>query len=161
VRPSRRSTLSRVFGAVRHAIFDESRQGRAAEIAGWSNAASAFVLALGLGVLTWSRIGVHAVWVGLVAGGITLALLRLALTHRTTVWIASALGTLTLAAMGGSTAWLFAHVLEIPSAPSIAAVLGAVLAALAPAWSYAQLARRRAEHMRDSLIDPISVPHSR
>lgn len=155
------STLSRVFGAVRRAIFDESRQGRAAEIAGWSNAASALAIAIALGALTWSRIAVHAIWVGLMVGGITLALLRLALTHRTTVWIASSLGTLTLAAIGGSMAWLFAHVLEIPSAPSIAAVIGALLAALPPAWSYAQLARRRAEHIRDSLVDPISVPHSR
>ena len=161
MRRSRRSTPARLLSALRHAIFDESRQGRAAEIAGWSNAASAVVIAAGVGAFTWSRLGLHAVWVGLAVGAITLALLRLALAHRTTVWIASTLGTLTLATLGGSLAWLFAHVLEIPSAPSIAAILGALGAALAPAWSYAQLARRRAEHIRDSLIEPISVPRSR
>ena len=161
MRRSRPSTSSRVLSALRHAIFDESRQGRAAEIAGWSNAASALAVAGGTTALTWSRIPVHAAWVGLVAGALTLLLLRLALTHRTTVWIASAIGTLTLSALGGSLAWLFAHVLEVAWAPSVAAVVGALLAALPPAWGYAQIARRRAECVRDSLIDPISVPRSR
>ena len=87
-------------------------------------------------------------------------LLRGALAHRNTVFIPASLGTLAVAAVGGGLAWLFGHVIEVPSAPSIAAVLGAVLSALAPAWAYATLAQRRARDIRDSLVDPVSVPPS-
>lgn len=157
----RSSGPKRFFRAVYQAIFVASRQGRAAEIAAWSNAAGALAVGGGVAALAWSRMGSGAAWLGLGVGAVTLLLLRLALTHRLTVWVASLLGTLTVAACGGSLTWLFAHVLEMPSVPPVAAVVGALLAALAPAWSYAQLARRRAESIRDSLIDPISVPHSR
>jgi hypothetical protein len=98
-----------------------------------------------------------SLWIGLVAGAVTMIVLRLALAHRYTVWLAATLGTLTIGALGGLLAWLFAHALEMPSAPSIAGAIGAVLAALAPAWSYAHLAGRRAENVRDSLVDPISA----
>lgn len=158
---SRSSTPKRIVRALRHAIFDESRQGRAAEIAAWSNGASACAVALGVTVLGWGHAPIHGAWLGLGAGAVTLLLLRLALAHRVTVWIAAVLGTVTIAALGGSLAWLFAHVIEIPSAPRIAGVLGATLAALAPGWSYAKLVRRRADAIRDSLIDPVSVPGSR
>ena len=77
------------------------------------------------------------------------------------MWIAAGFGTLTIAALGGALAWLFGHAVESPAAPSIAAVLGALFASLGPAWSYAHLARRRAEDVRDSLLAPVSVPHSR
>jgi hypothetical protein len=78
------------------------------------------------------------------------------------VWVAAVAGTVTISALGGSVAWLFAHVVDSALAPSIAAVAGALGAALAPAWGYAQLVRRRAEHIRDSLIDPpVSAPTSR
>lgn len=147
--------------AVHHAFFHASRAGRASEIAAWANGTSALAVAVGIAVLTWSRLPVHAAWVGLGGGVLVFVGLRLALTHRFTVWIAALVGTLTIAALGGSLAWLFAHVGDNPSAPPTAAVFGAILAALGPAWSYAQLARRRANDVRDSLISPVSVPRSR
>lgn len=145
-----------------HALFHESRQGRAAEIAGWSNAASALAVAGGVTTFGWSSLPIHAAWVGLIAGAMTLFALRLALAHRYTVWIAATVGTLTIAALGGGLAWLFAHVLESASAPSIAAVAGALVAALAPARSYAHIAGRRANDVPDSLVEPpVSAPRSR
>jgi len=90
-----------------------------------------------------------------------LVVLRLALTHRLTVWFAATVGTLTVAAAAGAFAWLFAHVIEVAAAPSIAAIIGALLASLAPAWSYAQIARQRAGDVRDSLVEPVSAPRSR
>lgn len=153
--------MGRALRTVRHAIFDESRGGRAAEIAAWSNGASALGVAAVVTVLGWERLPIHAAWVGLVAGVLTLVGLRLALAHRFTVWLAAVVGTLTVAAIGGGLAWLFGHVLEIASAPPLAALGGALLAALAPAWSYANIARRRAENVRDSLVEPLSAPRSR
>jgi hypothetical protein len=150
-----------VARAADHVVFDASRQGRAAEIAAWANAASAFAVAGGTAALLWARFASHAAWIGLLAGAVSLLVLRLALTHRYTVWFAAVVGTLTVAAAGGSVAWLFGHVVEAPSAPSIAAVLGSLGAALPPAWGYSQLAKRRANDDRDSLIDPVSVPSSR
>jgi hypothetical protein len=153
--------LARTLRAIRHAVFDESRGGRAAEIAAWSNGASALAVAAAVTVRGWERLPVHAAWVGLLAGGLTLLALRLALAHRLTVWLAAVAGTLTVAAVGGTLAWLFGHVVETAAAPSIAAVAGALLAALAPAWSYANIARLRAGDVRDSLVDPVSAPRSR
>ena len=158
------SLLRRATRAVHHAVFHASREGRAAEIAAWANAASSVAVGAGVAVVVWSQLALlpaSAAWIGLVAGVVAFVGLRLALAHRLTVWIAAGFGTLTLAALGGSLAWLFGHVVESPAAPSIAAVLGALVAALAPAWSYAHLARRRAEDVRDSLIAPVSVPRSR
>ena len=152
---------ARALRTIRHAVFDESRGGRAAEIAAWSNGATAAGVALAVVVLGWDRLAVHAAWLGLVAGTLTLAVLRLALTHRLTVWVAALTGTLTVAAIAGALAWLFGHVVETAGAPSIAAVAGALLGALAPAWGYAHIARRRASDVRDSLVDPVSAPRSR
>ena len=118
-------------------------------------------IAAAVTVLGWERLPVHAAWVGLLGGVLVLVVLRLALTHRLTVWLAAFVGTLTVAAVGGALAWLFGHLAPLESAPSIAAVAGALLAALAPAWSYASIARRRAEDVRDSLVEPISAPRSR
>ncbi|MDB4937669.1 MAG: hypothetical protein JWP87_4641, partial [Labilithrix sp.] len=50
----------------------------------------------------------HAAWIGLAVGIVSFAGLRLSLAHRVTVWIAAAFGTLTIAALGGGLAWLFA-----------------------------------------------------
>ena len=148
--------------ALQHALFHESRQGRAAEVASWSNAASAVAIAAGVTACAWSSLPVHSAWLGLLAGALTFIGLRLTLANRFTVWIAATVGTLTVAALGGGLAWLFAHVLESAAAPSIAAVAGALLAAALPAWSYAHVARRRAEGVRDSLVEPpISAPRSR
>jgi hypothetical protein len=147
--------------AIHHAVFHESREGRAAEIAAWSNGAAAVVCAGGMTFVGWHRLPFHAAWLGLLVGAVMFAALRFTLTHRFTVWIAASFGTLTVAAIGGVLAWLFAHLLELSAAPPIAAIAGALLAALAPAWSYAHLARRRAQNVRDSLVDPVSAPHSR
>jgi hypothetical protein len=124
-------------------------------VAAWSNAAAA--VGVGAGCFWLFRSWILA----LVACIVTFAGLRLALAHRVTVWFAASFGTLAVAAVGGGFAWLFAHLLEAPQLPSIAAVFGAVLSATVPAWSYARLALRRAEHVPDSLIDPVSVPSSR
>jgi hypothetical protein len=159
-----RSIFGRIRGLARaahHVVFDASRVGRAGEIAAWSNGASGLAVALGMTALLWARFGSNATWLGLLAGAVTLLVLRLALAHRYTVWISALIGTLTIASLGGGVAWLFGHVVESPSAPSVSAVLGALLAALGPAWAYAQLAKRRARAERDSFIDPISVPSSR
>lgn len=142
-------------------MLDESREGRAAEIVAWSNGLSAVAVAAVVTVSGWSRFFVHSAWIGLAAGALVLLLLRLALTHRSTVWVAATVGTLTIAALGGSLAWLFGHVIKVSAAPSVAAVAGALASALAPAWSYAHFARRRASNVRDSLVDPVSVPSSR
>ncbi len=153
-----RTALERALRNVDHVVFDESREGRAAEIAAWANGVSALVVGAGVAALTWSALPVHAAWIGLTCGVLTFALLRLALTHKSSVWLGAAIGTLTVAALGGALAWLFAHVIERPWAPSFAAVLGALVAALPPAWSYAQLARRRANDVPDSLLDPVTWP---
>jgi hypothetical protein len=157
-----RAILERVRRAARaadHVVFDASRVGRAGEIAAWSNAASALAVAVGTGALLWSRFAINAAWLGLFTGVATFVALRLALAHRYTVWISALVGTLTIAALGAGVAWLFGHVIEAPHAPSVAAALGAILAALAPAWAYGQLAQRRASSERDSLMSP--VPSSR
>jgi hypothetical protein len=88
-------------------------------------------------------------------------LLRLALANRHTIWIAASFGTLAVGSASGGLAWLFGHGIEASaSAPSIAAVIFAVLGAMLPAWAYGRLAERRASNQRDSLIDPVSVPSS-
>ena len=140
-------------------MFDASRVGRAGEIAAWSNAASALAIAITTGALLWSRFAIDAVWIGLLAGVALFVVLRLALAHRYTVWISALVGTLTIATLGAAVAWLIGHLVEAPDAPTVAAALGAILAALAPAWAYGQLAQRRANSERDSLLSPI--PSSR
>jgi len=150
-----RHIVSRAYRAVHHAIFHASREGRSAEIAFWSNTVAA--VGLGGGAFYLERS-----W--LLAAGVAVAafvLLRIALAHRVTVWIAASFGTLAVSAAGGGLAWLFAHVIESPSAPAIAAILGAVATATVPAWAYGNLAQRRAEAIPDSLFEPISVPSSR
>ena len=52
-------------------------------------------LAVGTTALLWTRFASNAAWLGLLAGAVTLLLLRLALAHRYTVWISAAIGTLT------------------------------------------------------------------
>ncbi len=115
----------------------------------------------GVGALLWSQLGANALWAGFAALVVVFVGLRISLAHRVTVWIAAAFGTLTIGALGGSLAWLFGHVVEAPAAPSVAAVVGGVFAALAPAWSYTHIARLRSEHVRDSLLSPLSAPRSR
>lgn len=146
----------KAFQVAHHAIFDASRGGRATEIASWANAASALTVGAGLAVLLWPELGANALWAGFAALVVVFVGLRISLAHRVTVWIAAAFGTVTVAALGGSLAWLFGHVVEVPAAPSVAAVVGAVIAALAPAWSYTQIARLRSERVRDSLLAPLS-----
>jgi hypothetical protein len=135
------------------------RWARATEIATWANAASALAVAGGVTALMWTRLPAYAIWIGLGGGVLAFAALRLSLAHRFTLWIAAAFGTLTIAALGGGLFWLFAHVLESPAAPSIAGVVGAIVAAVGPAWGYGHLARDRAESRRDSL-QPVSAPRS-
>ncbi len=151
----------RLLRALHHAVLHESREGRAAEIIAWSNGVTGLALGGLVGWLTWSRGVTTALGVGLAAAAIAFCMLRLALAHRVTVWIAAVLGTSSVAAIGGGLAWVFAHLFEsVPGLPPAAAALGAVLAGLLPAMSYRKLARHRAHDVRDSLM-PISLPHSR
>lgn len=144
-----------------HRVFDQSRAGRAYEVAAWANAASAFAIAGGVAWTLWPRYSTNAIGIGVAVFVVAFVGLRFSLAHRMTVWIAATVGTLTIASLGAGLAWVFAHAVESPAAPSIGAAIGALIAAIAPAWSYAHLARRRADSIRDSLIDPVSVPHSR
>ncbi|MBX3189885.1 MAG: hypothetical protein KF819_22860 [Labilithrix sp.] len=163
-RPRTSSSLPRwrrIARTVHHAVFDESREGRAAEVAAWSNAASALALGAGATALAWSRSGSRALAIGAATFVVAFVLLRLLLAHRVSVWFAAALGTLTVSALGGGLAWVFAHVVEHPAAPSIGAAIGALLAAALPAWSYGTIARRRRDEIPDSLLEPVSLPRSR
>lgn len=144
----------------RHVLFDASRAGRASEIAAWANAVSAITLGAGAAALSWGKLPIHGAWIGGFVAVASFALLRLSLAHRTTVWIAAGFGTLTVATLGGALSWLFAHVIDLPALPSVAAVLGALVTAAVPAWGYAQLARNRREGMPDSLVDPVSLTSS-
>jgi hypothetical protein len=153
-RRKNRGPVGRALRVVRHAIFDASRQGRTAEITGWSNA----LASLGLGGLGFF---LTASWqVAVVTPIVAFILLRVALVHRHTLWIPAALGTVAVSGVAGFLAWLFAHVAEVPWLPSVAAVVVALVSATAPAWAYGRLAQRRTNHVRDSLIDPVSVPSS-
>jgi len=157
-----RTRLGRFARAVHHWIVDESRDGRAAEIVAWSNAATALALAAAVAFAAWSRWPGQAPWMGLAAFAGSFVLLRIALVHRVTVWIAALLGTLTVGAVAGGLAWFFAHVIEdSPSAPILAAAVASLLAAAPAASAYAKLAKRRSSDVPDSLLEPVSVPHSR
>ena len=136
-------------------MFDASREGRCSEIAAWSSALASLALAAG----AWWFARSWQIALGVFVLG--LASLRVALAHRLTVWIAASLGTLAVGAVGGGLSWLFAHVVDDPTIPSIAAVAGALVSSLAPAWAYASVAQRRAQDVPDSLFDPVSVPRSR
>jgi hypothetical protein len=151
----RSSGLSSTLRKLHHVIFATSRAGRPAEIAAWSNAAASLVV--GIGTYVFMRSWPLTIGFAVIA----FVLLRGALTHRLTVWIAASFGTLAVGALGGGLAWLFAHVIDAPAVPSIAAVIVAVGSATVPAWAYANLADRRARNVRDSLIEPVSVPSSR
>lgn len=153
-RRRRRGPVARVLRLLDHAIFDASRHGRVAEITGWSNAFAS----LGLGGLVYLLTSSWQVAVGTPI--VAFILLRIALVNRHTVWIAASLGTLAVSGLAGFLTWLFAHVAEIPWLPSVAAVIVALASATVPAWAYGRLAQRRTSHIRDSLIDPVSVPSS-
>lgn len=152
--PERSEGGRRVLRAVHHSIFHESSAGRAAEVVAWSNAAAA----LGVGaegfVLGLSLAAAAALAI------LAFVLLRVALLHRITIWIAAAFGTVAVAGAAGGLAWLFAHVVEIPAAPPIAAACAGVLAAILPTRAYVKLARSREADVPDSLVDPISARSS-
>jgi hypothetical protein len=137
--------------AIHHAIFNESRHGRTAEIVAWSNAAAS------LGAGAQAMLLGASLSASLLVAAFAFVLLRLALLHRVTVWIAAAFGTVAVAGAAGGVAWLFAHVISHPAAPPIAAAAVGVLTALVPTRAYLQLARAREHEVRDSLIDPVSA----
>jgi hypothetical protein len=145
----------RVLRLLRRAVVYESREGRAAEIAGWSNFVAAFVV--GAGAFYAERSFAFA-FAALVAA---LVALRLALANRVTVWLAAAVGSLSVATACGALAWTFAHVLEMPAAPPIAGALGALVGGAIPATAYLRIARRRADDVPDSLLHaPSLIPPS-
>ena len=160
-RSSPRTRLRRALRFVHHSIFHESRGGRAAEIIAWSNSASALAIGAGMTYLAWPRHGVTAFLFGLLGTLIAFVVLRLSLASRNAVWGAAALGTITIGALGGGFAWVFAHVVDGWTAlPPIAGALGAIAAGAVPALSYAKVIRLRQDEVQDSLIEPVSVPHS-
>jgi hypothetical protein len=146
--------VRRVLRAIHHSVFHESSAGRAAEVVAWSNAAAALGIGaqgvvLGLSLAASAGIAIFA-----------FVLLRLALLHRVTVWIAAAFGTIAVAGAAGGLAWLFAHCIEIDAAPAIAAACAGVLASILPTRAYVKLARSRERDVPDSLVDPISARSS-
>lgn len=143
--------MSRWLRGVRNALVYESREGRAAEIAGWANFCSSALFAAA------GYYATHAVSFAIAAGLASLVSLRLALAHRTTVRFAAAIGTVAVATVGGALAWLFAHALESWAAPPLAGALGAILGGALPARAYAQIAKRRAEDVPDSLLTSASL----
>lgn len=135
-------------------VFLESREGRPSEVAAYANALASMGLGVGTYLLTHSLLAI-------VAAVVLFVLLRVALVHRATIWIAASCGTLAVASTGAGLAWLFAHVSETPWAPSVAAVVGAIVTAMLPAWAYAKIAELRANDVPDSLLEPVSIPPSR
>ena len=146
--------FKRTLRAFQRAVFFESRHGRAAEIAAWSNAVAA------LGAAASVHFAVHAWVLTAVTAPLMFVALRLALVNRKTLWVAAAFGTLSVAITAGGLGWLFGHVAEREAVPPIACAVAAALAGLVPAWAYTQLASIR-EVTRDSLVDASSVPSSR
>jgi hypothetical protein len=138
----------RILRVLHQAIVYEPREGRAAEIAGWSNA----IVGIGVGALVWSE--TSSVALAVPAAIAAIIVLRLALAGRMTVWFAAVAGSMAVAAVGATLAWLFAHAIESPLAPPIAAALGAIGAGAVPGWAYARLAKLRAEDVPDSLLTP-------
>jgi hypothetical protein len=147
-------TVRRALRGLHHSIFHESSAGRAAEVVAWSNAAAA----LGLGGQGF----MFGLSLAASAGVAVLAfvLLRLALLHRLTVWVAAAFGTVAIAGAAGGLAWLFAHVIEMDAAPPIAAACAGVLASILPTRAYVKLARSREADIPDSRVDPVSARSS-
>ena len=146
--------MRRFLRAIHHSIFHESSAGRAAEVVAWSNAAAALgagaqAFVLGLSLAASAAIAILA-----------FVLLRLALLHRITIWLAAACGTIAIAGAAGGLAWLFAHVSEIDAAPPIAAAAAGILAAILPTRAYVKLARAREADVPDSLVDPVSARSS-
>ncbi len=137
-----------VVRALQQSFAYESREGRAAEIAGWSNALAA--MAIG-GAVVWQ----HGTWA---AAGVTVLAsflaLRLALTNRVTVWLAAAVGALAVGGAAGALAWVFGHVAELPWVPPFAGLVAFVAAAAMPAWAYTLIARQRLGGVPDSLLEP-------
>ncbi len=146
--------FSRTFRVLHRGLFYESQNGRAAEIAAWSNA----LAALGLGAASYF---VLTSWVAaVVVAPLAFMGLRLSLVNRKTLWIAAVLGTLAVAGTAGGLGWLFGHLAEARAVPPIMCALAAIGAGLVPAWAFSKLASVR-EVTRDSLIDASSVPSSR
>jgi hypothetical protein len=153
--PSTKRGVRKFVRALHHAIFHASREGRASEIVLWSNA----VASLAMAGLSWFLF--RSTPATIATPVVLFVLLRLALMNRHTIWIAASFGTLAVGGGSGALAWLFGHVIEVSaSAPSIAAVIFAVVGAMLPAWAYGRLAERRSSNQPDSLIDPVSVPSS-
>lgn len=146
--------FTRTFRLVYRGLFYESQNGRAAEIAAWSNA----LAALGLGAVAY--LGAHSWILALVVAPLAFVGLRVSLVNRKTLWIAAVFGTLAVAGAAGGMGWLFGHLAEARAVPPIACALAALGAGLVPAWAFSKLATIRAV-TRDSLIDASSVPSSR
>ena len=104
--------LRRFARAGRHVVFDESRGGRAAEIAAWSNGASAVALGAAYGARVGAASGARARGSVLRRGALAFARPPPRARASLTLWIAAVGGTLTIAAGGGTLAWLFAHLVE-------------------------------------------------
>lgn len=141
------SALRRFGRAFVRAFVYESSGGAAAEVVGYANALPALAVAAGAWALA------STAWVTVVAGLVTYALLRLALAHRITIWIAAVLGTLAVAGLGGALGWVFAHFVEIAWAPTLGAVLGVIAGGALPGWAYGRLILARMNDVPDSLIE--------
>ena len=140
------SALRRFGRAIHRAVVYESSGGAAAEVVGYANALPALAAAAGIWALA------STAWMAIVGGLVTYALLRFALAHRVTIWIAATTGTLAVAALGGTLAWVFSHFVEVAWAPPFAAVVGVVAGGALPAWAYGRLIIARMNDVPDSLV---------
>src|SRR5690242_4219116 len=89
-----RSWIANLIRSIHHAIFHASREGRSAEVAAWSNAVASLGLGAGAFMLA------HSWPLALVVATFSFVLLRVALAHRLTVWVAASFGTLAVSAVG-------------------------------------------------------------
>ncbi len=139
-------------------VFAGSREGRAAEIVGWSNALTSLAIGVGLAAVA------HAPWaLAALSALVTFVLLRVGMASRKTAWVVALLGVTCVGATGGAVGWLLGHIVESWTYAPTALALVVSAAVVAPAgWAYARFLRRRADDVPDSLVDPVSLsPQSR
>lgn len=148
--------MRRAATHVSHVLFDASREGRSAEIVGWSHALVSLELAAGVFVLTRSL--PYGWGIALAAGVVGFIVLRAAMTNALTLWFAAFFGTTAVAALAGGLGWLFGHLVDLPSVPPITGALSAVIAGLVPAFAYRRIGKRRSDGVVDSLLAPRVPP---
>jgi hypothetical protein len=134
-------------------VFAGSREGRAAEIVGWSNAVASLAIGVGLAALA------HAPWaLAALAAVVTFVLLRVGMASRKTAWVVALLGVTCVGGAAGALGWVLGHIVESWTyAPAVLALVASAAVVIPAGWAYARLLRRRADDVPDSLVDPVSL----